>query len=119
MQTGLDDVEGCCEVGGGHTGDGTGGEELEDAELLGGGLAKDVLLEVVVGREVDAGEGYIASQAGGCALVETAETKVADVPHGAVSRGDTGAFDGLLDGLTLYLETDLDDFERIREDLGH
>lgn len=118
LETGLDDVEGGCEVGGGHTGDGTGGEELEDTELLGGRLAKDILLEVVVGREVDAGEGNIASQAGGCALVETAETKVADVPHGTVSCGDAGAFDGLLDGLALYLETDLDDFEGIREYLG-
>lgn len=119
LETCLDDVEGCCEVGGGHTGNGTGSEELQDAELLGGRLAKDVLLEVVIGREVDAGEGNIASQAGRCALVETAKTEVADMPHGAVPCGDAGAFDGLLDGLALYLETDLDDFEGIRENLGH
>lgn len=57
LQTGLDDVAGCCQVGGGHTGDGTGCEELDDAELVAGGFAEHFGFQVRVGREVDSGEG--------------------------------------------------------------
>ena len=70
LETGLDDVAGGGEVGGWHTSDCAGGEELEDAEFLGGGLAEVVALEVVVGGEVDGGEGDVAEETGGGALVE-------------------------------------------------
>lgn len=57
LQTGFDDVAGCCQVGSGHTGDGTGGEELDDAESVGLGFAKHFGFQVGVGGEVDGGEG--------------------------------------------------------------
>lgn len=71
LEASLDDVAGGGEVGGGHAGDGAGGEELEDAEFLSCGLAEVVALQVVVGGEVDGGEGDVAEEAGGGALVET------------------------------------------------
>lgn len=60
LQARLDDVAGGGEVGGRHAGDGAGEEELEHAELLGLRLAEVVALEVVVGWEVDCGEGDCA-----------------------------------------------------------
>lgn len=57
LQTGFDDVAGCCQVGGGHTGDGTGSEELDDAEFVGWGFAEHFGLQVGVGREVNGGKG--------------------------------------------------------------
>lgn len=81
LEARLDDVAGGGEVGGWHAGDGAGCEELEDAELLGGGLAEVVALEVVVGWEVDGGEGDVAEETRGCALVETHQSEVLDDPH--------------------------------------
>lgn len=73
---------------------------------------------MVVRGEVDGGEGDIASQTRRRSLVETAETEVADVPHGSLPDWcHSTDIDALLEGLALDLETDLDDFERIGEDL--
>lgn len=56
LQTGLDHVAGGGQVGGGHTGDRTGSQELDDAQLVGGGLAEEVGLQVGVRGEVDGRE---------------------------------------------------------------
>ena len=114
LEAGLDDVAGGGEVSGGHTGDGAGGEELEDAELLGGGLAEVVALEMVVGWEVDGGEGNVAEETRGCTLVETHQTEVLDNPHRRATRD---AFERLC-CLSLDLKTDLDDLEGVGEDLN-
>lgn len=70
LEPGLDHVAGRGEVGGWHAGDGAGGEELHDADFLVGPFAEEGPFEVVVGREVDAGEGNVAEEAGAGAFVE-------------------------------------------------
>ena len=64
METRFDDVAGGGEVSRWHAGYCACKEELEDAELFGGGFAEVVALEVVVGREVDGGEGDVAEKTG-------------------------------------------------------
>lgn len=113
LETGLDDIARSGQVRGGHTGNGTSGQELQDTELVGGGFAKEILLQVGVGWEVNGGEGHITEQTSGSALVQTDETQVANNPHGRSLRGTTSR----LGNLTLDLETNLDDFERVGEDL--
>ena len=113
LQARLDDVARRGQVRGGHAGDGARREELEDAELLGLRLAEEVLLQVGVGREVDGREGHITEQARRRALVQTDQTEVADDPDGRPLRRTLDA----LGHLALDLKTDLDDFERVGEDL--
>lgn len=62
LQTCLDNVAGCGKVRSGHTGDGTSSQHLDDTKLLLRALAKEVLLEMAVGREVDGGEGNYSCQ---------------------------------------------------------
>ena len=114
LETGLDNIARGREVGGGHTRNGTSGEELQDAQLVGLGLAEKVSLQVAVGREVDGGEGHVTEQTGRGALVEADETEIANNPHGRALGGAANS----LGNLTLNLETDLDDFEGVREDLN-
>ena len=70
---------------------------------------------MIICGEVDCREGHIAEQARGSAFVETDKTKIAHNPHGGAPGG---AFDGFRD-FALDLETDLDDFEGVGEDLLH
>jgi len=112
LQTGLDDVAGGGEVRGGHTGDGARGEELHDAESLVGAFAEEVALQVVVGGEVDGGEGDVAEEAGGGAFVEADQAEVLDDPHGGAA-GDVGGFSDL----ALDLQPNFDDFEGVGENL--
>lgn len=113
LQTRLDDVARRGQVRGRHAGDGAGREQLEDAELLGLRLAKEILLQVGVCREVDGREGHITEQARRRALVQTDQAEVADDPDGRPLRRTLDA----LGHLALDLETDLDDFEGVGEDL--
>ena len=69
---------------------------------------------MVVGWEVDGGEGDVAKEAGRGAFVEAHKTEVLDDPHGGAA-GD--AFD-VFGELALDLEPDFDDFEGIGEDLS-
>ena len=66
---------------------------------------------MAVGGEVDGRKGNIAEQAGRCALVQPNETQVSHDPHGRSLRC---SFDGLGD-LSLHLETNFDDLERVGE----
>lgn len=116
LQTGLDDVERCGEVGGGHTGDGTGGEQLNNSELLGGRLAEEVLLEMAVEGEVNGREGHVTQQARGGTLVKTDETKVTHDPKSRALGDLLALARSGLDGLTLNLQTNLDNLERVGED---
>ena len=68
---------------------------------------------MIVGREVDSGEGNIAEEAGRGAFVEANEAEVLDDPHGATA-GDVGGFGDF----ALNLQADFDDFKGISEDLG-
>lgn len=113
LEARLDDVAGGGEVRGGHAGDGARGEELHDAEFLVGALAEEVAFQVVVGREVDGGEGDVAEEAGGGTFVEADEAEVLDDPHGGAA-GDVGGFGDF----ALDLEPDFDNFERVGEDLS-
>lgn len=113
LEAGLDHVARGGEVGGGHAGDGAGGEELDDADFLVGAFAEQVALQVVVGREVDAGEGDVAQEAGAGAFVETDEAEVFDDPHG---RAAGNAFNGFGD-FALDLESDFHNLEGVGEDL--
>lgn len=56
LQTCLDDIAGCCHVGGWHTGNGTGREELHDTKFAAGSFTEYVGFQVRVGREVNCGE---------------------------------------------------------------
>lgn len=56
LQTCLDDIAGRCHVGGWHTGNGTGCEELHDTEFVAGGFTEHVGFQVRVGRKVNCGE---------------------------------------------------------------
>lgn len=115
LQPRLDDVAGGGEVGGRHAGDGARRQQLQHAELLGLRLAKQVLLEVRVRREVDGREGDVAQQARRRALVQAHQAEVAHDPHG---RPLGRALDAL-GHLALDLEADLDDLEGVGEDLQH
>lgn len=112
LQSGLDDIAGSGKIRGRHTGDGARGEELHDAKFLVGAFAEEVAFQVIVGREVDGGEGDIAEEAGGGAFVEAHEAEVLDDPHGGAA-GDVGRFGDF----ALDLEADFDDFEGVGEDL--
>ncbi|KAI6754925.1 hypothetical protein HG531_004031 [Fusarium graminearum] len=96
LKSGLDDVAGC-------------------REFICWGLAKEVLLEMAVGGEVDGGKGNIAEQTRRSALVQSDETQVAHNPHGRSLRC---SFNGLGD-LALDLETNLDDLEWVGENLWY
>ena len=85
---------------------------MQDAQFLVGAFAEEVTLQVVVGGEVNGGEGDVAQEAGTGALVEPHEAKVLDDPH-CGAAGDVGGFGDF----ALDLETDLDDFEGVGEDL--
>ena len=116
LQTGLDNVEGSCEVCSGHTSNSTGGKKLYNAELLGGRLAEEVLLEMAVGGEVDGRERHVTHQASRGALVKTDKTKVAHDPHGRALGDLLALASSGLDGLTLDLKTNLDNLKRVGED---
>src|SRR6478735_1308727 len=68
---------------------------------------------MAVGGEVDGGKGNIAEQARRSALVQSNETQISHNPHGRSLRC---SFDGFGD-LSLHLETNFDDLERVGEDL--
>ena len=68
---------------------------------------------MVIGREVDGGEGDIAEEAGGSTFVKPDETEVLDNPHGGAARD---AFNSFSD-LALHLKPDLDDFQGVGENL--
>ena len=109
----LDDVAGRSQISSRHTRDGAGGQQLHDAEFLIGAFAKHVALEVVVGWEIDSGEGNVTQQAGGGAFIEANQAEILHDPHG---RAALDAFDGFGD-FALDLEADFDDFEGVGEDL--
>lgn len=113
LETGLDDVARSGQVRSGHTGNGTSCQELNNTELVGGRLAEEVLLEMAVGGEVNGGERNITKQASRSALVKTDETQIANNPHSRSLRSTTNS----LGDLALDLETNLDNFERVGEDL--
>lgn len=69
---------------------------------------------MVVGWEVNSREWYVSKETGGSTLVKAKNTQVFDDPHGGSTRGTFH----VLGDLSLYLETDFDDFERIGEDLS-
>ena len=68
---------------------------------------------MAISGEVDGRKGNIAEQAGRSALVQSNETQISYDPHGRSLRC---SFDGLGD-LSLHLETNFDDLERVGEDL--
>ena len=68
---------------------------------------------MVVGGEVDGGEGDITEEAGGGAFVKSDETEILDNPHGGAA-GDP--FNGFGD-FALDLESDLDDLEGVGKNL--
>ena len=70
---------------------------------------------MVVGGEVDGGEGNIPEQAGGCSFVETDETEVLDDPH----CGAAGSAFHRFGDFTLDLQANFDDFKGVGEDLSH
>lgn len=132
METSLDDIAGCGEIGCGHSGNGTSCEKLNDSEFVGWGLAKEAGFEVGVGWEVDSREWYykqdeldlhinhsgrggmkltIPKQAGTCTLVKSHKTQVPHNPHCRAARGGISSFSNF----TLHLETDFDDFKRVCE----
>lgn len=57
LQTGLDHIAGCGKIRRWHTGNGTGSEQLHNAEFLCGRLAENVALQMGIGGEVDGREG--------------------------------------------------------------
>ena len=129
LQTRLDHVAWCGEVGRGHTSNSTGSQHLKNTQLLLCALAKEVLLEMAVCWEVDGGEGNftcqrrfskgdeghtITQKTSGSSLVQANETKISDDPH---SRSLWNTFD-VLCKFTLDLQTNLDDFERVCEYLS-
>ena len=67
---------------------------------------------MVVGREVDSGEGYIAEQASRRASVQADKTEVLNDPHSAAAGNISGFGNFALD-----LQTDLHNFERVCKDL--
>lgn len=113
LESCFDDVAGSGQVCGWHTGHGTSGQEVQDAEFLLLGLAVEITLEMVVGWEVNGREGDIAEETGRGTFVEAYETEVANDPDCRATWGGGGGFGNF----TLDLETDLDDFERVGEDL--
>ena len=113
LQAGFNDVAGGGEVGGWHAGNSACGKELYDAEFLGLAFAKEVALEVVVGREIDSRKRDIAKEAGGGAFVEADETEVLDYPHCGAPWDAFNVFGDF----ALDLETDFDDFEGVGEHL--
>ncbi len=114
LETGLDHVTGRCKIGSGHTGDRTGGEELDDTELVRSGFSEEVGFKVGVCREVDGGERDITEQTSAGALVQTDQTQVLDNPKRGAARS---SLDGLGD-LTLNLQANLDDFQGVGENLS-
>ena len=116
LQTSLDHVKGSGEVGGRHTGDGTGGEQLDDTQLLGRRLAEEVLLQVAVEGEVDGRERHVTQQTCGCTLVQTDETKVTHDPESRALSDLLALTGGGLHSFTLNLETNLDNFKGVCED---
>lgn len=56
LKTCLDHVAGCRQVGSGHTGDGTGRQELDNTELVSGRFTEQVGLQMRICREVDGRE---------------------------------------------------------------
>ena len=70
LQSRLDHIAGCGQVGGGHASDGAGGQELEYAEFLVRAFAEHAPFEMIVGGEVNGGEGHVAEEAGRGAFVE-------------------------------------------------
>jgi hypothetical protein len=137
LQTSLDHVARSCEISRGHTSDRTSSQQLYDAELLGGGFAEEVTLKMGVGGEVDSGKRNcgvksrqmdvnliyrhgavlltITKQTGTCSLVQTNQTQVLHDPKGRATRSTLN----VLRNLTLNLQTDLDDFKRVGENLGN
>jgi hypothetical protein len=134
LQPCLDHVAWCGKIRSRHTGNGTRRQHLQNAQLLLGALAEEVLLQVAVGREVDGREGNFAlrqkgtakqaktpetsrltitQETGTGALVQANETQVLDNPHG---RTPGSAIHVLCD-LALNLESNLDNLKRVGEDL--
>ena len=68
---------------------------------------------MVVRGEINAGEGDIAEETGRRSFVQADETEILDDPHGGATRS---ALDGF-GHFALNLKADLDDFERVGEDL--
>jgi hypothetical protein len=105
LQTRLDDVAWCGEVGRRHTSNSTGSQHLKNTQLLLCALAKEVFLEMAVWWEVDGrernfscqrrileiGEGHTVTQkTSGSTLVQANETKISNDPH---SRSLWNTFD--------------------------
>ena len=97
LQTRLDDVARCGEVGRRHTSNSTGSQHLKNTQLLLCALAKEVLLEMAICWEVDGRERNFSCQrrllkggeertitqkTSGSSLVQANETKISDDPHG-------------------------------------
>jgi hypothetical protein len=56
LQTGLDHIAGCGKISRWHTGNGTGSEQLHNAESVCLSLAENVALQMGIGGEVDGRE---------------------------------------------------------------
>lgn len=113
LQPRLDHVARRRQVRGRHTRDGASRQELHHAELLGRRLAEKARLEVAVRGEVDGREGHVAEEARRGALVEALETEVLNDPDRGPLRGAVDR----LGHLSLDLQADLDDLERVGEHL--
>lgn len=113
LESGLDDIARGGQIRRGHACNCTCGQQLQDTQLLVRTFSEKVSLQVIVCWEVNSRKGDVAEQAGGSAFVKADETKILDYPH-------CGAPGSPIDGFgdfALHLETDLDDFEWVGEDL--
>ena len=113
LETGLDDVAGSRQVCSRHTGNGTGSQELENPEPFGRRLTEKVPLQMAVGGEVDCRKGDVSKQTCTGSFIEARQAEVLNNPHGGALASSVG----FLDNLTLNLQADLDDLERIGEHL--
>lgn len=76
LQSRLDDVGRCRQVSGRHSSHSSGEQRLKVGELLAVlSLAKEVLLEVGVGREVDEGERSVSEKTRSSSTVEADDTQ--------------------------------------------
>jgi hypothetical protein len=114
LKTRLDDVKRRREVRGGHTGDGSRAQKLEDAQALGLGFAEDVLLEMSIGREVNCREWNVSKETRAGSFVKADQSQVFNYPDG----GPPGHSLNVLGDLSLNLKTDLDDFQGAKRNVS-
>ncbi len=113
LQSSFDDIAGCRQVRRWHARNRACGQQLQDTQLLIRAFSEKVSLQVVVCWEVDSRKGDVAEQAGGSTFVEADESKVLDYPHCGAPRSPVHGFGDF----ALDLETNLDNFEGVGEDL--